>query len=177
MNKKQLMSRLLAPVLLASILAACGGGGEAQKTAAVLSGDAKSAAANNPRCQLFTPAEVARYIGETVSAGANAAAGAGCQWRAADGSGNVIVSIVPSDYHAQPSAVPGFKELPIGVRGFVAPETGGWTAGAIVGKEAIVLSVVGAAATEANTVALLKDAIGRHASTGANGQAATGNRP
>jgi hypothetical protein len=66
--------------------------------------------------------------------------------------------------------------LAIGVRGFVAPETGGWTAGAIVGNEAIVLSVVGAAATEANTVALLTDAIGRHASTGANGQAATSNK-
>ena len=51
----------------------------------------------------------------------------------------------------------------ITVRGFVSPEADGWTAGAIVGTDAIVVSVEGAAASEANTVALLKDTIERRA--------------
>jgi len=158
------MIRILPSLLFACVLAACGGGGsDAQKTAAALSGDDKSAAANNPRCQLFTLAEIARYIGEPVSTARNAAMGAGCQWLAADGSGNVIVSIVPKDYLPRPSGLKGFKELAVGARGYVAPEAAGWTAGAIVGPDAIVVAVEGSAATEANTVGLLKDAITRHA--------------
>jgi hypothetical protein len=138
---------------------------EAQGTAAVLSGDAKGAAADNPRCRLFTTAEVANYLGEAVAAGRNAAMGAGCQWQARDGGGHVIVSIAPSNYHAPPSAVEGFKELTdVGTRGYVAPESTGWTAGAITGSSTVVVTVEGTAATEANTVALLKAAMQRHAS-------------
>jgi hypothetical protein len=164
------MGRLLALLLFVSILGACNrdvptGRTEAQSTAAVLSGDAKSAAADNPRCRLFTLAEVAKYLGEAVVAGRNAAMGAGCQWLAADGSGYVIVSIAPSNYYAPPSAVEGFKELhDVGTRGYVAPESKGWTAGAITGESTVVVSVEGTAATEANTVALLKDAMQRRAS-------------
>jgi hypothetical protein len=40
----------------------------------------------------------------------------------------------------------------------------GWIAGAIVGKDAIKVMVEGAAAGEATAVALLKEAIRRHAS-------------
>lgn len=160
-------SEIVSMLAVVCLLNACRGSEpagqtDAQKTAAALSGE--KSAANNPRCKLFTQSEMAKYIGEPVSAVRDAAMGAGCQWLAADGSGNVIVSIVPSNYHAQPSGMPGFKELAVGARGFVTPETGGWTAGAVVGKDAIVVSVEGAAATEANTVALLKDAIRRHAS-------------
>jgi hypothetical protein len=164
------MSRFLAPLLLVSLLGACSadvsaGRGQAQKTAAVLAGDDKATAANNPRCKLFTQTEVAKYLGEAVVAGRNAAMGAGCQWMAADGTGYVIVSIAPSNYHTPPSAVEGFKELPgVGTRGYVAPESKGWTAGAIVGGSTVVVSIEGTAATEANTVALLKDAMKRQAS-------------
>ncbi len=162
------MVRLLALLLFVLVLGACNnevptGSTEAQRTAAVLSGDAKSAAADNPRCRLFTLAEVSKYLGEAVVAGRNAAMGAGCQWLAADGSGHVIVSIAPSTYHAPPSAVEGFKELNgVGTRGYVAPESKGWTAGAITRDSTVVVSVAGTAATEANTVALLKDAMRRY---------------
>lgn len=163
------MKRILAPIpFLSLLLSGCGGpdsaGEAARKTASALTGDDKAAAANNPQCKLFTQAEVAKYVGEPVAAGRNAAMGSGCQWLATDGGGNVMVQIVPSNYHERPSLVEGFKELAgVGTRGFVAPETDGWTAGTIVGKDAIVVSVEGAAASEANTVALLKDVIGRHA--------------
>lgn len=163
------ITRLLASMLFVScLLNACSGSQpagqtDAQKLAATLSGDDQAAAANNPLCKLFTRAEIAKYLGETVSAGRNAGMGTGCQWPADDDSGDVIVQIVPSRYHSRPSAMPGFKELAVGTRGFVSPEGDGWTAGAIVGTDAIVVSVEGAAASEANTVALLKDTIERHA--------------
>ena len=137
---------------------------DAQGRAAVLSGDAKGAAADNPRCRLFTQTEIANYLGEAVAAGRNAAMGAGCQWLARGG-GHVTVSIASSNYHAPPSAVEGFKELTdVGTRGYVAPESKGWTAGAITGSSTVVVTVEGTAATEANTVALLKAAMQRHAS-------------
>ena len=156
--------------LLVSLLGACSRDTQtvrtdAQGTAAVLSGDAKGAAADNPRCRLFTQAEVANYLGEAVAAGRNAAMGAGCQWLARDGGGHVIVSIASSNYHAPPSAVEGFKDLnDVGTRGYVAPQSKGWTAGAITGESTVVVSIEGSGATEAKTVALLKAAMQRHPS-------------
>ena len=156
--------------LLVSLLGACSRDTQtvrtdAQGTAAVLSGDAKGAAADSPRCRLFTQAEVANYLGEAVAAGRNAAMGAGCQWLARDGGGHVIVSIASSNYHAPPSAVEGFKDLnDVGTRGYVAPQSKGWTAGAITGESTVVVSIEGSGATEAKTVALLKAAMQRHPS-------------
>jgi hypothetical protein len=164
------MIRFLAPLLLVSTLGACtgdvpAGRTEAQHTAALLAGDGKAAAANNLRCRLFTQTEVAKYLGEAVVAGRNAAMGYGCQWMAADGSGHVIVSIAASNYYAPPSAVEGFKELnDVGTRGYIAPAAKGWSAGAITGENTVVVSVEGESATEANTVALLKNTIQRHGS-------------
>ena len=71
--------------LLAGLLAACGGPSaksDAQKTAAALSGEDKIEAANNPQCKLFSPAELKKYVGATLSAGHDAAMGSGCQWTA-----------------------------------------------------------------------------------------------
>ena len=67
--------------LLAGLLAACGGSGakgEAQKTAAALTGEDKVEAANNPQCQLFTPAELKKYVGATLSAGVKRSCDSSC---------------------------------------------------------------------------------------------------
>jgi hypothetical protein len=164
------MIRILVSVLAGSVLFnACGGGAaqtDAQRAASALTGDDKQAAANNPQCKLFTRAEVAKYVGEPVSAGRNATGGMGCQWVAASGgsSGDVMVIVVPAQYHERPSLAKGFKEMPdIGTKGFVAPDMGGWVAGAIVGNEAVKVVVAGPKATETNAVSLLKEAIKRHA--------------
>jgi hypothetical protein len=165
------MTRLPAAVLCASMtLAACGGAekpapAEAQKAAAAVTGDASTTAADNPQCKLFTAAEIGQYIGETVSPGQNAALGTGCQWLAADGTGDVIVAVVPSSYHEPPTAAEGYRALPdVGSKGFVAPQLDGWVAGAIVGEDAIRVSVAGATATEATAVSLLQAAIKHRAS-------------
>ena len=101
----------------------------------------------------------------TPIAAKNAALGTGCQWLAADGTGDVIVAVVPSSYHEPPSAAAGYRELAdVGVKGFVAPQLDGWVAGAIVGEDAIRVSAAGATASEVATVSLLQDTIKRRAS-------------
>jgi hypothetical protein len=142
-------------------LAACGGGNvpqDAQKTADALTGDAKGAAADNPNCKLFTPAELQTYIGEPVNAGANAGGGTGCQWTASDGEGDVMVVAVPSNYAEVPKLADGFRDVPeLGEKGFVAPELGGWVAGAVLGTEFVKVSVAGAKASADTAVALFRE--------------------
>lgn len=134
---------------------------EAQKTAAVLSGDDKGEAASNPQCKMFTVAEIANYGGGPVNPGRNAAMGTGCQWTGVkdDGTGTVMLQIVSADYHSPPSGAPGFRKLPdVGKQGFVAPETGGWQAGAIQGERSINVSAGG---SEAKTIDFLREAMKR----------------
>jgi hypothetical protein len=152
------------------ILTACGGAqpvaqpADALKTAAALRLDASSIVADNPQCRLFTLAEIGKYIGEPVSPGQNAALGTGCQWLAADGTGDVIIAVVPSSYHEAPTLAAGYRAVTdVGSKGFVAPQLDGWAAGAIVGEDAIRVSAAGASATEETAITLLKDTIKRRA--------------
>jgi hypothetical protein len=150
-------------VLLAGSATSSGQGkATAEKEARILKGDDKGSAANNPQCKLFSAAEAGRYIGGTVTSTENAAMGSGCQWLVGGGNGDMIVAVVPATYHEQPKGAKGYKSLPdVGMKGFVAPELDGWVAGSIIGKDAIRVSLAGKAASEATTVALLKDTIKR----------------
>jgi hypothetical protein len=155
-------SSIVAIALLVSACGEPGGRTEARQTAGALKGG-DAAVATSPQCKLFTPAEVSKFIGEPVAAGVDAALG--CQWVATDDSGDVIVAVVPAQYHEPPKGSTGFKQVnDVGSGGFVAPYMDGWIAGAIVGKEALRVSVAGATADEASAVSLLKEAIRRHAS-------------
>jgi hypothetical protein len=133
-----------------------------KKNAAILTGDAKGSAANNPVCQLFTAAEASKYVGKTVGAGENAALGSGCQWAAKDDDGDMMVQIVSASYHEQPTLAKGFQRLPeMGASAFVVPELGGWKAATVRGGESIIVSVSGPAANQQTAVALLKDTLTR----------------
>jgi hypothetical protein len=137
---------LLAGVLLGIATASAQ---DPRKTADVLTGDAKGAAANNPVCKLFTAAEASKYVGKTVGAGENAALGSGCQWAAKDYDGDMMVQIVPARYHEQPTLAKGFQPLPeLGAKAFVLPEMGGWKAATLRGEESIIVSVAGPAASQ-----------------------------
>ena len=160
------MNRMATISVLALItLSACGKSGapkEAQQTADVLTGDAAGDAADNPICKLFTVTEAAAYIGEPVKAGQNAGMGMGCQWTATDGEGDVMVTAVPARYTERPTLGAGFRNAPeAGKDGFVVPELGGWAAGAVSGDSFIKVSVAGSKASDANALALLKEAIKR----------------
>lgn len=146
-------------------LTACGGNvpQDAQKTADILTGDAKGSAADNPNCKLFTPAELETYVGEPLNAGINSGLGMGCQWTARDGEGDVMIVTVPADDAEVPKLAEGFRSLPeLGEKGFVAPELGGWIAGAIRGKEFVKISVAGARASADSAIALFKETTKRH---------------
>ncbi len=164
------MIRILAYGLLVCFASSCNAAEataakDAQALADRLTGNDKQAASNNPQCKLFTPAEVAEYIGSSVVSGKNAVSGLGCQWVAQAGSGDVIVAVVPEEYFEVPSLAIGFKELAeIGTNAFVVPELGGWAAGALNGKEGVRVSVAGSKASEASAIALLKEALKRHRS-------------
>jgi hypothetical protein len=134
---------------------------DAQKTADVLTGDAKGSADSNPLCQLFTLDEIASYEGAPVAAGTNAAMGTGCQWVNRQGQESAMLQVVPARYFEAASEAPGYKELPeAGEKGFVVPQMGGWQAGAIKGQKAVMVST-GASSSEAKATGFLKEAMKR----------------
>ncbi len=135
----------------------------AKKHAERLTGDAAGKAANNPQCKMFSPAEIASYLGVTVEPGQNAAGGSSCSWSDKAYEATALVQIVPARFHSPPSLVKGFKLLPgVGTKGWVAPDAG-WTAGTIVDDVAIIVGLDGKKADEAAVVALLKETIKRRA--------------
>jgi len=126
-----------------------------------LTGDAKGQASANPQCRLFTPAEIATFVGVQVGPGENAAGGAGCSWFDKDDEASAMVTVVPPSYFPQPTLVKGFRRLPdVGSKGWVAPDQG-WSAGALVQDVAVVVVISGKAATEASAVRLLQEVIKR----------------
>lgn len=128
-----------------------------------LTGDAKSTAAANPQCKLFTQAEVTAYVGMPVGPGQNNSGGAGCRWSYKEYEAWATVSVVTPNYFPEPTEVKGFKRLPaVGKKAWVAPDSG-WSAGALVGDAAVVVVVYGKKATEAAAVSMLQEAIKRRA--------------
>lgn len=154
---------------LAFGLAACGqtapsAAQQAQKTADALTGDAAGDAVDNSQCKMFTPAEIAKYLGAPAKLGTNAAMGTACQWVAVadDGSRFIMLQTADARYHEQPSGAAGFKKLPdVGIKGFVVPQMGGWQAGAILGGKSINVITSGPTTSEAQTVAFLREAAKR----------------
>lgn len=156
----------VACCLLTAALSACGGTGasaqSASKTAAALSGEDKVLADKNPQCQIFTPAELAKYSGEPLGPGHSAAMGTGCQFSGRSDNASVMIQVAPARYHEPHKGAAGFKWLPdVGTKGFVETAMGGWNAGAISGEKTVVVSVSGPSANEANAIALLKETIKR----------------
>jgi hypothetical protein len=156
-------------VLLVGVFTACGGSGaasqdEAKKLAGALKGEDQVPADANPACRLYTPAELATFVGAPLAPGETAAMGTGCQWTARSGSGSAMIQVVPARYHEPHKGAQGFKKLPdVGQQGFVEMSMGGWNAGAITGPQAVVVALSGPAASEATAIAFLKDTIKRRA--------------
>ncbi len=163
MQTKALALYLLIGALIPCLGSGCSAGQtDAKKTAAALTGEDKIAADRNPQCKLFTAAELAKYVGEPLSPGHDAAMGTGCQWEGGPDGDSAMIQIVPARYHEPHKGAKGFKKLPdVGTQGFVEMSMGGWNAGAITGPQAVVVAVRGPAASEATAIALLREVIKR----------------
>ena len=135
--------------------------GEAQRTADVLTGDAAGDASTNLECKKFTVAEIAAIVGTPVEAGENAAMGTGCQWSASNDKGFVMTQIVDAKDHNPPSGAPEYKDLPgVGTEGFIVPDAGGGSAGAIHGSHSINIMIT-TGASEEQTLEFLREVIKR----------------
>lgn len=159
------MQRVAMLMLLA--LTACGGAdtgstkASAEATATAIRTAGGSDAAGRV-CAMFTPAEIAVFAGEPVDAGKGETGDVGCQWSASDGSGDVIVAVVPAGNHEPPKSSKNYAEVAVGEAGFVSTYLDGWIAGAIDGKQALRVSVAGAEASAKSAEALLKEAVDRN---------------
>lgn len=152
---------------ICALIACFGSGGtsaqtEAKKTADALKGDDRIAADRNPQCKLFTAAELAKYVGEPLLPGHNAAMGTACQWDGRSQGDSAMIQVVAARDHEPHKGAKGFKRLPdVGTDGFVEMSMGGWNAGAITGPQAVVVAVRGPAASDVSAKALLVEVIQR----------------
>ncbi len=130
-------------------------------TQALSASDRAEAQAVSPVCKVYSTDEAGKWVGAKVQPGETAMGG--CQWAIGGGKGSMMLVIVPARYHERPTGQKGFRELAdIPGKAFVAPFMDGWLAGAIVGKDAVRVTLSGPGASEARTIELLKDAIKRH---------------
>lgn len=129
----------------------------------IVTGDARLAASTNRACKLFSAAEAGNLMGEVAGSAENAAMGSGCSWAGARG-GQFTVTILPAAEHEPATAAAGFHKIATpGTEGFVVPDMGGWVAGAIVGENAVRITLVGEASTETAAVKALTQAASRSA--------------
>ena len=163
MQTKTLAICLLIGALVASCGSGCSAGQtEAKKAAVALTGEDKIAADKNPQCKLFTAAELAKYVGEPLSPGHDAAMGTACQWDGKSDGDSAMIQVVPARDHEPHKGANGFRKLPgVGTEGFVEMSIGGWNAGTITGPQTVVVAVRGPAASEATAIALLTEVIKR----------------
>lgn len=157
------MNRTTALMLCITIASCSRPGGEAAATADALkaSTSATGAASTDPVCKLYSSDDAAHYIGKPANDGALAMGG--CQWTAKDGQGDMMIAVVPADYHEKPKGSKGYRPLDdVGRDGFVSTFLDGWLAGTIVGDKAIRASVSGSGVSDATAIALLKETIKRN---------------
>ncbi len=148
-------------MLVCCALAACGRGDAVKDQIQTQAALTTQAGSDAPACKVYSRDEASKWVGATVQPGE--AATGGCQWAVGDNKGSMMLTIVPSRYHEKPSGTPGYhKVADIPGDAFVTPYFDGWLAGAIVGKDAVRVTLSGPAASEAKTIELLKDAIKRH---------------
>ena len=157
------MNRTTALMLCITLASCSRPAGEAAATADALkaSTSATGAASTDPVCKLYSSDDAAHYIGKPANDGTLAMGG--CQWTAKDGSGDMMIEVVPVRYNEKPSGSKGYRQLKdVGSDAFVATFMDGWLAGAVVGDKAIRASVSGSGVSDATAIALLKETIKRN---------------
>lgn len=151
----------LAAVLLAGA-AATAQEVDPQALADTLTGDAAGSAEANPQCRLFSPEDIAGFLGEPVGPGENAGLGMGCIWYTEGYAATAMVTVVPADYAERPWGVAGFTEVPdLGTDGYAVPEFSGWAAGVVVGDDFVKVSLDRTGVEAATTIDFLRETLAR----------------
>jgi len=133
----------------------------AKKTADALTGDAKTSAADNPQCRLFTLAEIQKYTGKPVKSGRNAAGATGCQWVTTDENSYLIVQVLPAEYYQDPSRSATMLG-DVGKKGYVVKNLEQtWNAATLQGDEVVMVVMDGPIAGEKAAVDILKETLRR----------------
>jgi hypothetical protein len=125
--------------------------------AACFGGLARAEAANPKVCAMLSASELRGWWGKEMTV-STVPGIVDCQWVPADGStGSLTVQIVSARYYNEPKLGTGFKKLAgIADRAFVVNSLGGWSAGALKGKKAVVIGVDGGKTTRDTAVTILK---------------------
>jgi hypothetical protein len=82
----------------------------------------------------------------------------GCDWGAVDGAGGLLtVRLIPARYYTAPTLAKDYAVLPgIGDKAYVISELGGWRAGALKGRDAVIIQVDGGKSNRNTAVTVLK---------------------
>lgn len=134
---------------------------DAKKLADELSGNALGKAANNPVCNLFHQAEIAKYLGVGIgpAENRNVLNGIGCSWTTKDYESWVGISTYSVVLPGWPK---GARPLSgVGTNGYLLRHVDSWETGADDGNQGIVVQVYGETATETAATSILQETIKR----------------
>lgn len=152
-------SRIAGCLLLACITANCSGDNKpAEQTPSA------GAGSSSGLCSLFDKQEIQTLLGTPVApetaAGPDASA---CQWNGTtDDAAYAQIQVVAVRYWTPPKAADGYEKLSgLGKEAFVAPEMGGWQAGALTDTAAVLVAAKSGSANRDTAVRLLRDLLGR----------------
>jgi hypothetical protein len=156
--------QLLASALCVAMMSPLPGQDAKKLADAIRANDKASPAALNVQCKLFNGPELAPFLGEAVGKPENSTGG--CTWPTAqdhnDASIGVMVTVVGANYFAPPKLAAGYRPVAdVGTKGYVIKSLGDWEAGAVQGDKAVVVTLSGPKATDANAIALLKETLKR----------------
>lgn len=153
--------RIAGCFLLVCMAAGCSRDSEREAASPADASPGAGAGSSSALCSLFDTQEIQTLLGTPVAAAT--AAGGACQWDGTtDDAAYGQIHVVAVRYWTPPSSAEGYEKLSgIGKEAFVAPEMGGWQAGALTDTAAVMVSVKSGSANRDTAVRLLRDLLGR----------------
>jgi len=154
-------SRIAGCLLLVCIAADCSGDTKAAEETASA---AASVGSSSDLCSLFNTQEIRTLLGTPVAVSTvSPPSASACQWDGTTDDGAYAqVQVVGVRYWTPPKSAEGYEKLSgLGKEAFVAPEMGGWQAGALTDTAAALVAVKSGSATRETAVRFLRDMLGR----------------
>ncbi len=117
-------------------------------------------------CALFTVPEIQKALGAAVQTSLPMKPGPGCEWVGADLESVALISVEAPGQFEAPGAGGEYQTIAgAGKRAYTHPETlngeHGWSATALTERASVTVILIGATATRANAIALLRQLLQR----------------